>query len=96
MIIVNEREVIIMKINFENEILSTPIRNISVGETFFALRKSVREERGLYMKIDGKSGLVLNKFGYNYAINLESGQLREFKSDFYVDRVLAEVNFPEK
>ena len=48
------------------------------------------------MKIDGKSGLVQNKYGYNYAINLESGQLREFKSEFYVDKVLAEVNFPKK
>ena len=48
------------------------------------------------MKLYGKSGLMINKFGYNYAINLESGQLREFKSDIYVDRVLAEVNFPKK
>ena len=96
MIIVNEREVIIMKINFGNEILGTPIENIPVGETFFAQRKSAKEERSLYMKIDGKSGLVVNKFGYNYAINLESGQLREFKSDIYVDGVLAEVNFPKK
>ena len=85
-----------MKINFGNEILGTPITKISVGETFFAQRKSAREERGLYMKIDGKSGLVRNKYGYNYAINLESGQLREFKSEFYVDKVLAEVNFPKK
>lgn len=85
-----------MKVNFGNERLGTPIKNISVGETFFAQRKSTREERGLYMKIDGKSGLVRNKYGYNYAINLESGQLREFKSEFYVDKVLAEVNFPKK
>ena len=92
----NEREVIIMKVNFGNERLGTPIKNISVGETFFAQRKSTREERGLYMKIDGKSGLVRNKYGRNYAINLESGQLREFDSDIYVDRVLAEVNFPKK
>ena len=85
-----------MKVNFGNERLGTSIKNISVGETFFAQRKSVREERGLYMKIDGKSGLVRNKYGRNYAINLESGQLREFDSDIYVDRVLAEVNFPKK
>ena len=85
-----------MKINFGNEITGTTIKNLSVGETFFAQRKSVREERGLYMKIDGKSGLVRNKYGRNYAINLESGQLREFDSDIYVDRVLAEVNFPKK
>lgn len=48
------------------------------------------------MKIDGKSGLVRNRYGYNYAINLASGQLREFKSEFYVDKVFAEVNFPKK
>lgn len=85
-----------MKVNFGNERLGTPIKNISVGETFFAQRKSAREERGLYMKIDGKSGLIWNKYGYTYAINLESGQLREFKSEFCVDKVLTEVNFLKK
>ena len=84
-----------MKINFENEKVGTPIRNICVGETFFTQRKSVRE-RGLYMKIDGSSGLVRNKCGRSYAINLASGQLREFDSGYYVERVLAEVNFPKK
>lgn len=86
-----------MKINFKNETVGTAIRDISVGETFFAQRKSVKGERGLYMKIDGKSGLVRNKYGgCSYAVNLESGQLREFDSDIYVDTVLAEVNFPKK
>ena len=84
-----------MRINFGNEVVGTPIRNISVGETFFAQRKSVKE-RGLYMKIDGSSGLVRNKCGCSYAINLASGQLREFDCDTYVERVLAEVNFPKK
>ena len=84
-----------MKINFENENVGTPIRNIRVGETFFTQRTSVRE-RGLYMKIDGSSGLVRNKCGRSYAINLASGQLREFDSGYYVERVLAEVNFPKK
>ena len=84
-----------MKINFGNEMVSTPIGVISVGETFFAQRKSVKE-RGLYMKIDGTSGLVRNKCGCNYAINLESGQLREFATTVCVERVFAEVNFPKK
>lgn len=84
-----------MRINFGNEVVGTPIRSISVGETFFAQRKSVKE-RGLYMKIDGTSGLVRNKCGYNYAINLASGQLREFDCSTCVERVLAEVNFPKK
>lgn len=84
-----------MKINFENEVVGTPIRDICVGETFFAQRRSVKE-RGLYMKIDGGSGLVRNRCGRSYAINLASGQLREFESDICVDRVFAEVNFPKK
>ena len=84
-----------MKINFGHEVVGVSIRNISVGETFFAQRKSVRE-KGLYMKIDGTSGLVRNKCGYNYAINLASGQLREFDCDTVVERVLAEVVFPKK
>lgn len=84
-----------MRVNFENENAGTPIRSICVGETFFAQRKSVKE-RGLYMKIDGGSGLVRNKFKYCYAVNLASGQLREFDSEYCVDRVLAEVNFPKK
>ena len=84
-----------MKINFENEVVGTPIRDIRVGETFFTQRRSVKE-RGLYMKIDGSSGLVRNRCGHSYAINLASGQLREFEFDIYVDRVSAEVNFPKK
>ena len=83
-----------MKINFGHEVVGISIRNIPVGETFFAQRKSERE-RGLYMKIDGSSGLVRNKCGYSYAINLASGQLREFVNDTIVERVLTEVNFPK-
>ena len=48
------------------------------------------------MKIDGSSGLVRKRCGRSYAINLESGQLREFDSDIFVDRVVEEVNFPKK
>ena len=81
-----------MKINFGNVNMGTPLMNISVGETFFAQRNSVKE-KGLYMKIDGKSGLVRNKCGYTYAINLASGQLREFDSNICVEKVFTEVNF---
>lgn len=84
-----------MKINFENENVGTTIKDIRIGETFFTPRKSAKE-RGLYMKIDGNSGLVRNRCGYSYAINLESGQLRGFESDYYVEKVIAEVNFPKK
>ena len=48
------------------------------------------------MKIDGSSGLVRKKCGCSYAINLESGQLREFEFDICVEKVFAEVNFPKK
>lgn len=84
-----------MKINFEKDVAGTPIKNICVGETFFTQRKSVKET-ALYMKIDGNSGLVRNRCGHSYAINLASGQLREFESDICVDKVSAEVNFPKK
>jgi len=84
-----------MRINFGNENFGTPIKNLCVGETFFAQRKSVKE-RGLYMKIDGKSGLTQDKYGCNYAVNLASGQLREFDYNTCVEKVLAEVNFPKK
>jgi hypothetical protein len=95
LITVKEREVITMRINFGNEVVGTPIRDISIGETFFAQRKSVKE-RNLYMKINETSNLVRNEYGYNYAIDLASGQLREFNCDTYVERVLAEVNVPKK
>lgn len=84
-----------MRINFGNEVVGTPIRDISIGETFFAQRKSVKE-RNLYMKINETSNLVRNEYGYNYAIDLASGQLREFNCDTYVERVLAEVNVSKK
>ena len=90
-----EREVITMKINFVNEIGGTPIKNVAVGETFIAQRTYIKE-RGLYMKIDGNSGLIQKKRGCSYAINLASGQLREFQSDVCVDKILTEVNFPKK
>lgn len=82
-----------MRINFEKENTSIRIRDISVGETFFAQRASIKEV-GLYMKIDGASGIVRqNKYGHNYAVNLASGQLREFSSDTLVEKAPAEVNF---
>lgn len=84
-----------MRINFENVTTGTPIATLPVGETFFAQRKSTKE-RGLYMKVDGFSGLVKHKYNMNYAVNLESGQLREFDRTIIVERVLTVVNFPKK
>ena len=80
-----------MKINFENGNIYTEIRDISVGETFFVQRKSATEI-GLYMKIDGRSGLVRNQLGRSYAVNLESGQLREFNSTDHVEKIDTAIN----
>lgn len=79
-----------MKVNYGSE-LGTEIRNIPVGEVFFAERKSVKE-RGLYMKVDGNSGIVPKKCSMCYAVNLETGQLRHFSYDAPVTRAKAEVN----
>ena len=84
-----------MKVRYGNEQTGTPIRNISVGETFFADRKSVKA-RGLYMKIDGTSGLIRNRVGKSYGVNLETGQVREFDCDSLITRAVAEVVFPQK
>lgn len=84
-----------MRINYGNEQTGVAIRDISVGETFFADRKSVKE-KGLYMKVDGNSGLVNKRCGMSYAVNLETGQLRNFDCDTLVDKVIAEVSFPKK
>jgi hypothetical protein len=84
-----------MRINFGNEVTGTPIRDLPVGETFFAQRKSTKE-KGLYMKVDGFSGLVKHKYNMNYAVNLASGQLREFERNTIVEKVLTVVDFPKK
>ena len=84
-----------MRVRYGNEQIGTPIRNIPVGETFFAERKSVKV-RGLYMKIDGTSGLIKNRVGKSYGVNLETGQVREFDCDSLITRVIAEVIFPQK
>jgi len=84
-----------MRVNYGNEQTGVAIRSISVGDTFFADRKSVKA-KGLYMKIDGTCGLVRNRTGRSYAINLETGQPREFDCDTLVDKVVAEVVFPKK
>lgn len=81
-----------MRVRYGNEQIGTPIRNISVGETFFVDRKSM----GLYMKIDGIGGLIRNRVGKSYGINLETGQVREFDCDNLVTRVIAEVVFPQE
>lgn len=84
-----------MRVNYGNEQTGVAIKNILVGDTFFAERKSVKT-KGLYMKIDGNCGLVRKRVGKSYAINLETGQPREFNRETLVDKVIAEVVFPKK
>ena len=84
-----------MKVNYGNEQTSVIIRDISVGETFFADRKSAKE-KGLYMKIDGNSRLLISKKSNNYAINLETGKVKSFDLSTPVYKVVAEVSFPKK
>lgn len=81
-----------MKVNYGNAQAGIFIRTIPVGETFFADRKSVRA-KGLYMRIDGGSGLIKRKPDKIYAVNLETGQPREFDECTLVDKVATEVMF---
>ena len=82
-----------MRVKYGNE--SVAIKNILVGDTFLANRKSTNA-KGLYMKIDGTCGLIKNKTGKIYAVNLETGQPREFDWDTQINKVIAEVVFPKK
>lgn len=81
-----------MKINYGNERTGVPIKSLVTGSPFLKERKSAKE-RGLYMKIDMNSGLCNRKLGFCYAVNLETGQLREFGETVLVDKVNAEIIF---
>lgn len=82
-----------MKVNFERTSLAI-VDILSVGQAFLADRKS-EKGRGLYMVIDAKSGLIkTNKNGlYKYAVNLETGQIREFAYGIKVEPANVEVVF---
>lgn len=84
-----------MRVNYGNMRTGVAIKDILVGDVFFANRTSVNA-KGLYMKIDGNCGLIKNTVGKSYAINLETGQPREFNRETLVDKVVAEVVFPKK
>ena len=84
-----------MKVNYGNEQIGIRISSLSVGETFFANRKSTNG-RGLYMKVDANSGVMRSYSSRVYAVNLETGQLREFAIDAVVEKAPAEVTFPKK
>lgn len=82
-----------MKVNFERA-NAVRISSITVGQTFLADRRS-ENARGLYMVVDSKSGLMRNggSCTRKYAVNLETGQLREFPTDAMVEPANAEIVF---
>ena len=82
-----------MKVNFERQSLVI-IDILRIGQAFLADRKS-EKGRGLYMVIDAKSGLIKgNKNGlFKYAVNLETGQIREFEYGIKVEPANVEVVF---
>lgn len=82
-----------MKVNYNGK-KEVTIKDIPIGEAFFANRKSVKG-KGIYMRIDGHSGLIKQQYNMYYAVNLETGQLRNFREDILVEKVLAEIFFPK-
>lgn len=80
-----------MKVNYNADTRKIKIVELTVGETFLARRKGI-DEQALYIKIDGNSGLIKAKCNSRYAVNLSTGQLREFASTDLVERRVAEVN----
>ena len=82
-----------MKVNFTTT-NTVELHTMHVGQTFLADRKS-EKARGLYMVIDKKSGLIKNgQYCSNiFAVNLESGQLREFPAFSKVEPANTEIFF---
>lgn len=81
-----------MKVNFASS-NSIYVGELAVGTPFLANRKS-EKGRGLYMKVDKNSGLMRNQSLANaFAVNLETGQLREFDHYSVVEKVNAEIVF---
>ena len=79
-----------MKIKLAN-IDKVAISKLKVGETFLAIRKSENDEMAVYMKVDKNSG-VFSKIAYtDYAVNLESGQVRKFPSSDLVTPISMKV-----
>ena len=81
-----------MKVNFASGNVIY-VGELTVGTPFIADRKS-EKGKGLYMKIDKSSGLMRNQFTTNvFAVNLETGQLREFNHCSMVEKANAEIIF---
>ena len=79
-----------MKIELANT-NKVAISELKVGETFISIRKSENNEMAVYMKVDKNSG-VFSKIAYtDYAVNLESGQVRKFPSSDLVTPISMKV-----
>ena len=80
-----------MKVNFSNEPTKAEIQNVAVGSTFLCKRTGIKEI-GLYMRIDKNSGILTMKSPNRIvAVNLLTGQLRQFCPTDLVTPSKAEV-----
>lgn len=79
-----------MKINYTN-VNNFTVREVNVGMVFSAKRTHSNAE-GVYMKIDANNTYVRASANKTYAVNLLTGQLREFDPDYKVTPLDAEVN----
>ena len=82
-----------MKVNFCTK-GQVQIINILSGGTFTTLRSN-GNDMGMYLKIDSHNNTPFvrsRSSQFCYAVNLETGQIREFPSDKKVTPVKTEVN----
>ena len=82
-----------MKVNFATK-GQVQIINILSGGTFTTLRSN-GSSMGMYIKIDSNNNTPFVRSRgsqYCYAVNLETGQVREFSRDKMVTPVKTEVN----
>lgn len=82
-----------MKVNFDTK-NQLQIIKIPSGGTFATLRSNGKST-GIYLKIDSNNNTPFVRsrgMQYCYAVNLETGQIREFPRDKMVTSIRAEVN----
>ncbi len=82
-----------MKVNFGDK-GQLQIMNIFCGGTF-TTQRSEGNAPGMYLKIDGNNKTPFFKsrgWQFCYAVNLETGQIREFAREQMVTPVKTEVN----
>ena len=80
-----------MKVIFPNEPTKVEIQSVAVGSTFLCKRTGIKEI-GLYMRIDRNSGILTMKNPQRIAaVNLLTGQLRQFCPTDLVEPNNAEV-----